>query len=195
MNVFKEINATLGIVHIGDSVKIFVLFILILFSTTGFALAKGGIFTDLSGEACLVVSRDEGSGISTRRLCQGVGAYKLAILSVNNRVSIDVIYPNGKVYPLNFQELMSGFMSLGEQAEWRILSGKRLIPKALIVEVKVYEDSENPEKFMSYLFISKIIRDGACVTDMIPSGPQQNIRAGLAADSAVEKPWIPGGAL
>ncbi|MGH9819292.1 MAG: hypothetical protein ACRD43_03910, partial [Pyrinomonadaceae bacterium] len=61
---------------------------------------------------------------------------------------------------------------------------------ALIVRVMLQENPETSGKETSYMAVSKITRGGACVTDKILPGPNQNERARDAADSSATKPCL-----
>ncbi len=162
--------------------------VLLMFLAIGSLHAAESVYTDLSEKMCPVVERDQDSG-STRQLCSGVEKYKLVILSDDARVSINIIAPDGKEFPLNFWEVVSShFTSHDEKAEWRVVKkGQRLIPQALIVRVKAFEYPESPEKFTSYLTVSKITPDQVCITDKIAPGPKQIEMARHAADIGGKK--------
>lgn len=133
----------------------------------------------------------EAMGVA-RQTCPGIAGYGLVIHSDDNRVSIDVIAPDGRVFPLDYWHVISThFTHLGKQAEWRTRGkGQQQIPKALIIRVNAHEDVEHPEQFTSYLAVAKITADEICVTDKIQPGSEQNTLARRAADAAANKPCL-----
>jgi hypothetical protein len=125
-------------------------------------------------------------------VCPGVAGYTLIVRRVDaGRQSIDVVEPGRRVFPLDYQEFVSRYMTtLGSQAEWRVATraGKQ-VPIALIVRVQAREDPGDPEKVThSYLAVAKIAPNQACVTERIPEGAQSDAAARTAADLAPEKP-------
>lgn len=172
--------------------KIYINLLIIYFFISSTAFAAESLYTDLSEKACQTVSSNNEEGNSSRQLCPGVAGYQLAVLSDDDRDSINIISPDGKEYPLNFWHSISGnFNTLGNTAEWRVIKkAQKIVPYALIVRVKVFEFPEKTEKFTSYLSVSKITGDQICVTDKIKPGPKQNEQARLAADTAAGKPCL-----
>jgi hypothetical protein len=128
-------------------------------------------------------------------LCPGVGGFELIVRRVDaGRRSIDVVNPARRVFPLNYQEFVTRHMStLDDKAEWRVATrdGKQ-VPVALIVRVHAREDNDNPEKVThSYLAVSKIAPNQACVTDRISEGAQPEADVRNAADSAQDRQCAP----
>ena len=60
-------------------------------------------------------------------------------------------------------------------------------PFALIVRLNVSEDVEDTSKTTSYLIVSKITKDFACVTDVVKPSKDQNVQARKLADSSSQR--------
>ena len=157
--------------------------ILALFAVPSLAQKPASLYTDLAGNACKLVKEDKETGATVFR-CPGVAGYALLVADDDNRMSIDVLTPASKQYPLNYWGVVTrGFSSLGGKAEWRVLTeGGRPKPIALIVRVR--DDSEESKGRRSYLAVAKITEGGACVTHKIPSTLDANAQAREAADHA-----------
>lgn len=149
------------------------------------------IYTDLTTEKCRTIeATDEGAG-SYRGECKGVGGYKLEVLEGDIRQSINVIFPSGKKAELDFwTNVSSGFSAVGEKAEWRVNNKENPEPYALIVRYNISENPEKPEQTTSYLVVTKITKDTACITDVVKPSKDQNLTARKLADDAANKPCI-----
>jgi hypothetical protein len=163
----------------------------ILASTTPAQSRIESVYTTLSGSGCRTIEIDEESGSSVQS-CPGVGGYKLLVLEGDLRQSIDVVNPQGQKFELNFWHVITGgFSSVGSKAEWRVLrKGGKLVPIALIVRVNANEDPENPDRTNSYLSVTKISADTACVTHKIKAGTRANKLARKAAAHAATAPCL-----
>lgn len=130
------------------------------------AQGAASVFTDLHGKSCTVLDIDQHSGGSTRR-CAGVGGYALLVHEANGQSSIDIVTPQGAVYPLQYWEVVTpGFSTIGRMAEWRVTrSGSKLVPSALLVRLNTINgEMQGPRVAAgSILTASRIARDGACV--------------------------------
>lgn len=137
-----------------------------------------------------VPKEDEGQGGSS--VCPGVDGYRLRVVDGDVRMSIEVLTPTGKVLPLDFwSTVASGFSSVGDSAEWRYLALGARVPQALIVRLNVSENPERPGITASYLVVSKLGADSACVIAKIAPGKTQNEAARKAADAAAASPCLP----
>lgn len=146
------------------------------------------IYTDLAAAKCKTLdSNEEEQWISQE--CPGVGGYKIEVTEGDLRQTINLISPGGTKLDLNFQQTVSsGFSELGEKAEWRVknVDGKPR-PFALIVRFNVSEDPEDSSKLTSYLIVSKITGDSACVTDVVKPVNNANEKARQLADDSGDK--------
>lgn len=119
---------------------------------------------------------------------RGTAGYKLRVLSFDIRESVDVVYPDGRTQQLNYiANVTSAFSYVGKVAEWRVSGNK---PVALITRLNASEDPDNPSKETSYLVVSKITPQQACVVAKIAPSADQNELARKAADSAQEMPCV-----
>ena len=166
----------------------FLSFILLAVTPAWAAPAKvESVYTDISGKDCVTVEIDEEIGSSHLR-CPGVAGFQLDLQDSDNRMSLDVVTPDGKSHPLDFWQVITwGFSSLGDKAEWRLEGGK---PVALIVRVNASEDAEDSSRITSYLAVSKITQEKICVVAKIPPTAKANEAARKAADSASSKPCL-----
>lgn len=149
------------------------------------------VYTDLTTAKCKTIEQTDDEGGSYRGECAGVGGYKLEVLEGDLRQSINVIAPNRKKFELNLWTTVSGaFSSLGGKAEWRITqTGKKITPTALIVRYNASENPERAELTTAYLVVIKIVKNSACVTDVVkPTVKNQNVKARQLADASANKP-------
>lgn len=154
------------------------------------ALAAGNTstYTDISGKDCQTIELKEEPASSHLR-CPGVAGYALDLYDDDNRMSLDVVAPDGKSSALDYwQTITWGFSSLGEKAEWRL--GPNGQPLALIVRVNASENAEDSSKITSYLAVAKITAAATCVVAKIPPSAKANEEARKAADSAAGRACI-----
>lgn len=150
------------------------------------------IYTDLAAEKCKTIESNPDEGGSYVGECAGVGGYKLEVLEGDIRQTINVIFPSGKKSELNFwTNVSSAFSSVGDKAEWRVNNkDKNPEPYALIVRYNASENPEQPEKTTSYLVVTKITKDAACITDIVKPSKDQNVTARKLADESANKACI-----
>lgn len=148
------------------------------------------IYTDLASEKCKTLESNPDEGGSYRGECKGVGGFKLEVLEGDLRQTVNLIFPNGKKSELDFMlNVSSAFSAVGDKAEWRVTGkGKNAKPYALIIRYNANENVEKPEERTSYLVVTKITKDSACITDIIKPATDQNIKAQKAADESANKP-------
>lgn len=168
-----------------------VIFCVFIFSVGALAQNKS-VYTYLNPDRCKTVESNPDEGGSYRGECTGVGGYKLEVLEGDLRQTVNVIFPSGEKSELDFWTIVSGaFSAVGERAEWRVAGkGKNLKPVALIVRFNASEDLEKPEKTTSYLVVSKITKETACITDIVKPTKGQNLMAQKLADASANKPCI-----
>lgn len=146
-------------------------------------------YTDLTGGACETIKEDQKTGSSVRK-CPGVGGFYLHVANDDARMSISVMAPDNKEYPLEYWTIITrSFSTLGKKAEWRVVKDRGTIkPIALIVRVDAYEqqDLASPKK-RSYLAIAKLDGEEICVTDKLNPAKDANDQARRAADKATGK--------
>ena len=141
------------------------------------------VYTELSDPTCAISigSEDEGP-VESMLDCPGAGGYGLQAVDSDARMYLSMIDPDGQAHRLDLQQTVTGsFSSLGPRAEWRLQDG---VPIAMIVRVNAYENFENPDKATSYLAVTKISKDGICVTAKISPSEHQNEQARGAADAS-----------
>lgn len=159
----------------------------LIFSGTASAQNKS-VYSDVTAKMC----KDAGSDNSIPGLyfgkCKGVGGYDLEYYSDDARDSLGVVFPSKKVVGLNFWNYFSNFSELGTKAEWRMNKNK---PVALIVRLNV-SDQEDETKKTSYLIVSKIADETACVTDVVNPSKNQNAAAQKLADKASTRKCMAG---
>jgi hypothetical protein len=148
--------------------------------------ASGGpqwasVYTSLAEDQCTTLETTE---LGSVQRCPGVAGYHLLALDDDARMSITVEDPQGGKHPLGLWSLVSSHFSfLGPTAEWRI-DAKSKAPAALIVRFTVSDPETSKET--SYLAVSKITPDGACLVDVIAPGKEANQQARESADRAAE---------
>ncbi len=148
------------------------------------------IYTDLTSEKCTTIESNPNEGGSYIGECKGIDGYKLEVIEGDIRQSINVIFPNGKKAELDFRsKVSSAFSSVGEKAEWRVLKNDKGEKNyGLIIRYNASENPEKPEQNTSYLVVTKITKDTACITDVVKPSKDQNITARKLADESVNKP-------
>lgn len=158
-----------------------------VFSTVGLAQNKS-LYSDLNPENC----RDAGTDRSVPGLfygiCKGVGGFDLEYYLDDERNSLGVVFPSKKVVPLDFWSYFRDFSELGTKAEWRMKGNE---PIALIVRLNV-SDQGDWNKKTSYLIVTKIADETACVTDVLKPEKNQNANARRLADKASIKQCMAG---
>ncbi len=147
-------------------------------------------YTALTGQACKVTVDPAVEDQSVQQ-CPGFNGYKLLVLDADNRMSVTVVAPDGKAFPLRYWDVITPhFSHLGAKAEWRIQrSAGSPRPTGLIVRVIANEDPELAKE-TAYLAIAKITAAEICVTARVPDGDDANARARLLADHAVAAPCL-----
>jgi hypothetical protein len=164
----------------------------LIFGLSVFASAQkiDSIYTDLSDTKCKTLELNEDEGGDYIGECAGVGGYKLQVIEGDLRQSINIIQnTSGNKWELDFWSIKSGFSAVGEKAEWRVIKkGKTVKPIALIVRYNVSEDAEDSSKTTSYLIVTKIDGETACVTDVVKPSKDQNAKARQLADNSAGKP-------
>jgi hypothetical protein len=165
--------------------KIIIAASLFLFCGYVFANNVTSQYSPLSGKQCSKI--DDYS-----MQCPGVAGYRLNVLDDDNRMSIDVIYPDKKKYELNLWGVVTrGFSHLGKVAEWRIAQIKgKATPQAMIV--RVYQDASEGARARSFLAIIKLAPKEACVTEVLNGNLRMaNSVARIKADQALNKACLP----
>jgi hypothetical protein len=140
------------------------------------------VYTPLSGQRCTTTKEDKRHG-SFIKACPGVAGRRLLIALHDERMSVTVVTPDDKEYPLNYWDgITTGLSRLGMLAEWRVIyRDGRVTPLALIVRVYAEDTDSRPAKKTSYLTVSKLTPSEICVTDRIPAGTSANEQARRAA--------------
>ncbi len=147
------------------------------------------VYTDLIDKKCKTIESNPDEGGWYRGECPGVADFKLELTEGDLRQNINIIAPNGKKFELDFNRVSGAFSAVGEKAEWRVVKdGKNIKPFALIVRFNAAEDPESPEKETSYLVVSKITDNSACITDVVKQTANANEKARELADNSANKP-------
>jgi hypothetical protein len=155
----------------------------VLFSTLALSQNKS-VYTSLAANKCKVTSVDQGMPGNSSTRCPGVGGYLLEAYLDDERNSVGVVLPSKKTVGLDLWNYFGNFSELGPTAEWRV-KGKK--PVGLIVRLKV-SDKGDGKPGTSYLIVSKLSADEACVTDIVKPGKSQNLTAQRLADTASKRP-------
>jgi hypothetical protein len=150
--------------------------------------AVSSIYTPLTPGKCKTIRENEETGSDVQQ-CPGVAGYTLLVDGDDSRMSVTVVTPAGKEFPLNYWDVITlAFSHLGDKAEWRVVKqGNKILPIALIVRVNAQENPES-SKLTSYLAVAKIAGEQICVTDKIRPNPTANVEARRAADASANKP-------
>lgn len=149
------------------------------------------VYTDLAEDTCVDDESSDNEGWSVRS-CVGVEGYRLLVSEGDLRQSADVVAPDGKVFKLGIPLIVpNAFSTVGDKAEWRVAndSGK-IRPIALIIRYNINADPNNTEKITSYLTVSKISPNAACVTDVVKPAQNANADARKLADTASGRPCL-----
>ncbi|GAB2876154.1 hypothetical protein GCM10027277_51940 [Pseudoduganella ginsengisoli] len=173
--------------------------IVTVFSSWDSAVAQestiSSAYTGIASKACVRRIDDAVTGARTSD-CPGVHGFRLQVLEDDERSSVSVVTPDGRVLPLNYWDVVTrGFSTLGTRAEWRIAkAGGKAVPVALIVRVNAVDqsDPEHPKR-VPLLAVARIARDAACVVRTVDArAPDANEQARqVAADRHIA--CLPGG--
>ena len=149
------------------------------------------IYTDLAENKCKNMDSSVEEEWSIQD-CGGIEGYRLVVSEGDLRQTIDIIYPGGKEQKLDLWRVVSsGFSAVGDKAEWRVRKKDgKVTPFALIVRYNVSEDPEDSAKITSYLTVSKITAERACVTDIVRPIRNANQKARDLALGAEQRPCL-----
>jgi len=154
------------------------------------AQSNTSVYTNLASKECKTLKQDNSGAGSYEGLCPGVAGYQLLVQEGDLRQNIVVVTPAGKRQSLELWTVVgSSFSSLGDKAEWRLKgAGAKALPVGLIVRYRV-ADPEDSAKGTSWLAVVRINNDASqiCVTDAIPPGADQNVKAREAADNSAAR--------
>ncbi len=143
------------------------------------------MYTDLAGSSCRKTADEKISGASTST-CPGIGGFGLHVLTDDERSSISVVAPGGRISALEYWDVVThGFSTLEKRAEWRVrVEQGKPVPIAVIVRVNSVDQSEpDHPKIVQLLAVAKIGDDMACVIEKIDSrSPNAGQRARTSAD-------------
>jgi hypothetical protein len=166
---------------------------LVIAASVAFASPEKGprsIYTDISDASCTVIKSSGEPNEEDGLKCRGPGGFHLLALSGDMRATVTIVGPDGKEYPLEFWDSVTGgFSTLGPRAEWRVRDAES-VPYAMIVRVSASENPDKPEEKTSWLAVAKITAEAVCVTDKIKGGIDDNARARAAADTAATRPCL-----
>lgn len=164
--------------------SIYALLIALFVSATAAAQVKS-VYTSTKTGACRTIKSNPEEAGYYEGECPGVGGYKVRLIEGDLRQTLDVITPKKKRFELKFWEHFSSFSAIGEKLEWRTKAG---IPFAMIA--RYYVADPEGGKGRSYLFVTKIGKTSACITDIVEPMAKQNEKARELADSAGDKPCL-----
>ncbi|MBV2093240.1 MAG: hypothetical protein KUF72_20355 [Candidatus Thiodiazotropha sp. (ex Ctena orbiculata)] len=150
------------------------------------------VFTSLNNCQSFTDPTDPNS--TPYKLCAGIAGYQLILRKVGaGRKSIEILSDSQQSFPLNYQEVVTRQMfHLGDQAEWRISeSSGGSEPRALIAELHVHEDLDEPHQVTAvYLVVAKISTNESCVTDVLEQQKVSRQQLHQLADSAQQRACI-----
>ena len=158
--------------------------------TNGVASEAQPIATSLAAPECVTLEVQKEGGNSTQR-CPGILGYQLLVLDSDSRMSVTILDPQGRKWPLSYDQVISrSFTSLGPVAQWRVIErSPRGDLMALTIEVNANEDPESG-KVTSYWAVAKVAPSGSCVTDRIESGPNEAARLEAAVAALKQRPCL-----
>ncbi|NND61370.1 MAG: hypothetical protein HKN49_14015 [Gammaproteobacteria bacterium] len=132
---------------------------------------------------------------TTFHVCPGVADYQLIVRKVGSgRKSIDVVTPDGEIYPLDLQDTVSRDMiELSDEATWRVQSTDgKLLPVAVVVGVAVRGSLDDPTKITArYHTIARIAGSESCITTRLADNEVNAAQVEALADKAVNQPCLP----
>lgn len=163
------------------SKKVLIVLFVFIFPAIIFAQNKS-VYSDLTPDKCKGEASRNFPGLYFAK-CKGAGGYDLEYYLDDERNSLGIVFPSKKVIALNLWNYFRDFSELGSTAEWRMKEDK---PVALIIRLNV-SDRKDETKQTSYLIVSKISREIACVTDVVYPGKNQNLKARQLADRSSTK--------
>jgi hypothetical protein len=152
--------------------------------------ATKAISTSLTAPECITLEVQAEGGNSTQR-CPGVSGYALLVLDSDARMSVTVVDPRGRYWPLSYEQVISPhFTSLGPVAEWRVLEQEGgSVLMALAVKVNASEDPES-DRTTSYWAVAKVAPTGSCVTERVEAGANDTARLDAALSAVNHRPCL-----
>jgi len=146
--------------------------------------------TSLAKPPCVTLDF-QAEGANSKQRCPGIAGFQLLVLDSDARMSITVLDPQGREWPLSYDQVISrNFISLGEQAEWRVFGVDPAVDlMALTVKLNVSEDPESG-KVTPYWAVARISRSGSCVIDRVEGGPNEKARVEAAIAAVKERPCL-----
>lgn len=128
--------------------------------------AATSMVSQLHGAACHSIDQDRAGATRTRR-CPGVAGYRLLVHEAHAQTSVDIVTPQGQLYPLEYWEVVTPHLArVGRVAEWLLeRRGGRLVPVGLLVRLDTaYPAGGGPRLAAgAILTAARIEPDGACV--------------------------------
>ncbi|MBX3227861.1 MAG: hypothetical protein KIT84_22900 [Labilithrix sp.] len=145
--------------------------------------APSSAYTSLEDKDCRDLAPVGEEMLLYREVCAGMPGYELLVEDVDARSNVQV-KAGDKTMDLAVWSRLPAFSRLGSKAEWRgpVTSPGVVDPYALIFRY-FQSDGEGHEK--SYLVVSRITQEAACIVDMVDGGEANaNVRAREIADGA-----------
>jgi hypothetical protein len=153
------------------------------------------VYTKLSRKACKIQEEDPDEGYTMS--CPGIAGYRLSVHGLEHSdmhsMSVSVIAPNRKEYPLQFESRASQRFEqpLGDKVEWRVTkTGKQKTPVAIIIRSNLQEETDDgviTSSVASYLIVSKLTTKEICVVNRIKTSKDANQQARTSADKAAKE--------
>lgn len=164
----------------------------LLFCLSSLVFAQNdSAYTSIQPSDCRFLHVDEESGSSVSR-CKGFAGYQLELLEGDLRQTLDLLSPSQQRFQLDYlSNVSTAFSFFGKLVEWRFDKSHRpKKPHAFIVRFNVSEDPEKPERHTSYLVVSKITPQQACITNIVRPQVNANQLARQLADQATQAACI-----
>lgn len=146
--------------------------------------------TPLTAPTCVTLQVQSEGGNSTQR-CPGTSGYQLLVVDSDSRMSVTVVDPKGREWPLSYDKVISShFTSLGPVALWRVVEpGSGGESMALVVKVNANEDPES-EKVTPYWAVARVTPSGSCVTERVEGGSDEEARLEAAISAVKARPCL-----
>ncbi|TDN54842.1 hypothetical protein EC843_101900 [Buttiauxella sp. JUb87] len=168
--------------HIAKIARYSLGFFLLLISAQTYAMQ--GKLTTIQDDLCVKINEDKYTG-ATEHKCEGIAGYELLVLYDDNRMSLNIISPEKKQYPLELWSIVTtSFSSLENEVEWRVPDQKRQ-GQAMAMIVKV--TSAGPDAGMtptSWWVIIKLASDNVCVTNILEAKSSDIMSVRMLADNS-----------
>jgi hypothetical protein len=144
----------------------------------------------LGGTRCKLSLNSEAPDESIQR-CPGISGYTIIVIDADGRMSLTVVAPDNRKYPLNFGEVVTRkFSRLGQRARWFFpRMGRRTAPTAL--SVKLYENDGMTPNETEINVVTRIRNGDTCVVGRVSATESSTSAVEQLVEQSPSLPCLP----